>query len=196
MKKVEISLKAIFASSLLMLALTTSCKKETKEEDTKDVATEQNDDKFDNNDNREDDSEFLVAAAETDLMEIEIGKLAQTKGTNQGVKDFGKMLVDDHTKSANDTKPLAEKLGVSLPTSITDKGKEHYAELNGKEAGKDFDQKFADMMVKGHEEAISKMEKASQEANDAEVKAWAANMVPTLRMHLEHAKTLKDQVNK
>lgn len=194
MKKAELILRSVFLASMLVLFFTASCKKETKEEDTKEVATDQNEEKFDENDNKEDDSAFLVAAAETDLMEIEIGKLAQSKGTNPGVVDFGKMLVADHTKSANDTKPFAERLNVSLPTAITDKGKEHYAELNGKEKGKDFDQKFADMMVKGHEEAISKMEKASTDATDPEIRAWAANMVPTLKMHLEHAKTLQEQV--
>ena len=192
MKKVEIVLRSIvLASAVLFFA---ACK-DKKETDTKEVATEQNDDKFDANDNKEDDSEFLVAAAETHLMEIEVGKLAQSKGTAQGVKDFGKMLVADHTKAAADTKSFAEKLSVSLPASITEKGQEHYNELNEQAKGKDFDRKFADMMVKDHEEAIEKMEKAADDANDPEVRAWAAGMVPTLKMHLEHAKTLHDEVN-
>ncbi|RZJ29686.1 MAG: DUF4142 domain-containing protein [Flavobacterium sp.] len=186
---------AMFSMAMFTFSLS-SCKKETKEDDTKEVATEQNEAKFDENDNKEDDSKFLVAAAETDLMEIEIGKLAQTKGTNQGVKDFGKMLIDDHTKSANVTKPLAEKMKVSLPMAITEKGKENYDKLNSEKQGKDFDQKFADMMVDGHQDAISKMEDASENANDPDIKAWAAGMLPTLRMHLEHAKALQQQVKK
>ena len=195
MKKAKTLVKALFGTALLALFLgVASCKKEVKEEDPKQVATDENEAKFDQNDDKEDDSEFLVAAAETDLMEIEIGKLAQSKGTDQGVKDFGKMLIADHTKSANDTKPFADKLQVSLPTAITEKGKEHYNELNEEKAGKDFDEKFADMMVKGHEEAIAKMEKASENANDVEIRTWAANMVPTLKGHLEHAKMLQEQL--
>lgn len=192
------NIKTLIASlSVLTFVFTfSSCKKDVKEDDSKEVATEQNEAKFDENDYKEDDSEFLVAAAETDLMEIEIGKLAQTKGTLQGVKDFGKMLVADHTKSANDTKPFAEKLQVSLPMAITEKGKEHYDELNSQKAGQDFDKKFADMMVDGHQDAINKMEKASENANDPEIRAWAAGMLPTLKMHLEHAKALQDQLNK
>lgn len=173
-----------------------SCKNEAKVEDTKEVAEEQNEQTFDNNDAREDDSEFLVAAAENDLMEIEIGKLAASKGTHAEVKSFGNMLVADHTKSANQMKPFAEKLGVALPTAITEKGRERYNKLNDQKPGKDFDQKFADMMVEDHEDAVKKMQKASENGNDPEVKAWAASMVPTLQAHLEHAKTLKDQVNK
>ncbi len=188
-------MKALLTASLFVLFLgVSSCKKETKEDDPKEVATEQNDEKFDQNDNKQDDSEYLVAAAETDLMEIEIGKLAQTKGMEKGIKDFGKMLVDDHTKASAETKMLADKMQVSLPAAITEKGQDHYNELNEEKAGKDFDQKFADMMVKGHEDAISKMEDASKNASSADVKAWASGMLPTLNMHLEHAKMLQDQV--
>jgi putative membrane protein len=195
MKKTTILIKSIFGVGIIMLFLfISSCKKEAKEEDPKEVATEQNEEKFEANDNKEDDSAFLVAAAETDLMEIEIGKLAQTKGTDPGVKEFGKMLVTDHSKSAADTKPFADKLQVTLPSSITEKGKEHYNELNDKKAGQEFDEKFSEMMVKGHEEAISKMEDASEKASDPEIRAWAANMVPTLKMHLEHAKGLKARI--
>lgn len=192
MKKIEIAIRSlVLASAIVFFA---ACK-DNKETDTKEIATEQNEEKFDANDSKEDDSEFLVAAAETDLMEIEIGKLAQSKGTAQGVKDFGKMLVDEHTKSAADTKPFAEKLNVSLPLSITEKGQERYNELNKEAKGKDFDRKFADMMVKGHEDALEKMKKAADDANDSDVRAWAAGMVPTLAAHLEQAKLLHDQVN-
>ncbi|CAM3282677.1 DUF4142 domain-containing protein [Flavobacterium longum] len=192
MKKIEIVIRSLFLASAIVFFA--ACK-DNKETDTKEIATEQNEEKFDENDSKEDDSEFLVAAAETDLMEIEIGKLAQSKGTAQGVKDFGKMLVDEHTKSAADTKPFADKLNVSLPLSITEKGQERYNELSKEAKGKDFDRKFADMMVKGHEDALEKMKKAADDANDPDVRAWAAGMVPTLAAHLEQAKILHDQIN-
>jgi len=174
-------------------SLFTACKNEPKQEDTKEVAEDQNEEKFEANDAKEDDSEFLVAAAETDLMEIEIGKLAKSKSTNANVKKFADMLIAEHTKASNDLKPFAEKQNVSLPLALTEKGKEKYDKLNEK-TGKDFDQKFADMMVEGHEDAVKKMEKAAENANDPDIKIWAANLVPILRTHLEHAKTLKEQV--
>lgn len=173
----------------------TSCKQEPKPEDTKEVAEDQNEVKFDDtNEAKEDDSEYLVAAAEKDLQEIEIGKLAKEKGTDPEVKKFGQMLIDDHTKASATTKPLAEKKNISLPASITEKGKEHYNDLNDEKAGKDFDSKFSDMMVEGHEDAISKFEDASKNAKDPEIRAWAESMLPTLKGHLEHAKMLKEKI--
>jgi putative membrane protein len=173
----------------------TSCKQEPKAEDTKEVAEDQNEAKFDDtNDAKEDDSQYLVAAAEKDLEEIETGKLALSKGTDPEVKKFGQMMIDDHTKASSTTKPLAEKKNITLPMALTDKGKEHYDDLNDEKAGKDFDMKYADMMVDGHEDAISKLTDASEKASDPEIRSWAGNMVPTLQMHLEHAKMLQEKI--
>jgi len=186
---------------MLFLALTvggiflTSCKQEPKPEDTKEVAEDQNEAKFDDtNDAKQDDSEYLVAAAETDLKEIEIGKLAKEKGTDPEVKKFGQMLIDDHTKASATVKMAAEKRSVSLPAAITEDGKKDWDDLNKEKVGKDFDMKFADMMVDGHQKAIDKMKDASEKANDPEIRAWAGNMVPTLQAHLEHAKTLQETI--
>jgi len=194
MKKPEIFLRSLLFATMLLLFMTVSCKKEAKTEDSEEVATEQNDDKFDNNDAKEDDSEILVSAAETNLAEIDLGKLAQTKGTSPHVKEVGKMIEADHSKAMADLMALAEKKNITLPSVITEDGKEHYADLNGKSAGAEFDKKFADMMVDGHEDAIKKMEDASENAHDADVKAWAAGMVPALQMHLEHAKKLQNEL--
>ena len=188
-------IRALFSAFALTIFLgVTSCKNETKVDDTKEVAEEQNEAKFEENDSKEDDSEFLVAAAENDLMQIEIGKLAMQRSSDKNVKDFATTLVADHTKSSSETKPFAQRLNVTVPMSITEKGTERYNELNDKKTAKEFDEKFAELMVKGHEDAVSKMEKASENANDPEIKSWAAGMVPTLKSHLEHAKTLEEQV--
>lgn len=194
MKKTAFKHYSILASAMFAVFALTSCKQEPKAEDTKEVAEESNEAKFEDNENKEYDSEFLVAAAETDLMEIEIGKLAVSKGTHAHVKEFGKMLIDDHSKSAETMKPFAARLNVTLPAAITEKGRERYEDLNEEKQGSAFDKEFADMMVKGHKEAIDKMEKAADKANDPEIRAWAAGMVPTLKAHLEHAEKLQDQL--
>lgn len=195
MKKSTILGKALLSTAIIALSLgTTSCKQEQKPEDSKEAAEDQNEVKFEENNSKEDDSEILVDAAETDMEEIEIGKLAQQKGTDAEVKSFGKMLVDDHTKSAEELKAFAGKKQISLPLVNTEDGQEAYNDLN-KKTGLDFDKKFAQMMVDGHEKAIKNMEKASKDAADEEIRVWAANKIPTLTAHLEHAKKLKEKVD-
>lgn len=194
MKKILLVSKVVLGTGILLLSLN-SCKNETKQEDTKEVAEDQNEAKFDSIDSKEDDSEFLVDATEINLAEIEIGKLAQTKSTNPEVKKFGKMLVDEHTKLASEVKTVADSRNFSLPTSITEEGKEEYNDLN-KKTGIDFDKKFTDMMIDGHEKAIDKFTKAAENANDAEIKAWASKNVASLTAHLQHAKQLKQDLDK
>lgn len=194
MKKILLAGKLILAAGLIIIFLN-SCKNETKQEDPKEVAEDANETKFDSVDNKEDDSQFLVDQAEINLAEIELGKLAQTKGTNPEVKKFGKMMVDDHTKAASEASALAKTKNFTLPTSLTEEGQEEYNKLNEK-SGADFDKKFADMMIDGHEKAINKLEKASKDAKDADVRTWASNNIAGLTAHLEHAKMLKQNLDK
>lgn len=194
MKKILLASKAILGAGIIILSLN-SCKNETKQEDPKEVAEDANEAKFDSVDNKEDDSEFLVDQAEINLAEIEIGKLAQQKGTNAEVKNFGKMLVDEHTKAASEVSALAKAKNFTLPTSLTEEGQDEYKKLNEK-SGLDFDKKFADMMIDGHEKAIDKLQKAAKDAHDEDVRTWATNNIAGLTSHLEHAKMLKQNLDK
>jgi len=194
MKRVFLLSKAVLAAGVVVMSLG-SCKNEAKQEDPKEVAEDQNEIKFEDRETKEDDSEFLVDAAEIDLAEIELGKLAQQKSTNPGVKSLGKMLVDAHEKSAAELKTLADSKNFSLPTSVTEDGKEAYDKLN-KETGTDFDKKFVDGAIDAHEKAIDKFKIAAENANDTEIKAWASKNVNSLREHLQHAKMLKEEINK
>lgn len=194
MKKIVLAGKAILGAGLLIIFLN-SCKNETKQEDPKEVAEDSNEAKFDSIADKKDDSEFLVDIAEVNLAEIEIGKLAQTKSTNPEVKKFGKMLVDEHTKSASEVSALAKAKNFTLPTSLTEEGQDEYKKLNEK-SGLDFDKKFADMMIDGHEKAIDKLKKATEDAKDQDVKLWASNNIAPLTAHLEHAKLLKQDLDK
>lgn len=194
MKKILLAGKVILGAGLLLVSLN-SCKNENKLEDPKEVAEDSNEAKFDSIADKKDDSEFLVDIAEVNLAEIEIGKLAQTKSTNPEVKKFGKMLVDEHTKSASEVSTLAKAKNFTLPTSLTQEGQDEYKKLNEK-SGLDFDKKFADMMIDGHEKAIDKLKKATEDAKDQDVKLWASNNIAPLTAHLEHAKLLKQDLDK
>lgn len=194
MKKILLISKLVLGTGIILLSLN-SCKKEIKQEDPKEVAEDQNEAKFDDSNSKENDSEFLVDATEINLEEIAIGQLAQQKSTNPEIKKFGKMLVDDHTKLAGEVKTVAESRNFSLPTSITEDGKEQYNKLNEK-SGLDFDKKFVDMMIDGHDKAIDKFTEASKKSNDEEIKTWASNNIASLTAHLQHAKLLKQDLDK
>lgn len=187
-------LKTLLTDGTLIIAMfvfsIVACN-ENKPEDTKEVAEEQNEEKFETN-KSENDAEFLVDAAEINMMEIQLGQLASSKAVAQDVKDLGKMMETEHSKSLDELKALAAKKSVSLPATMTDEGQDHYKKLSEK-TGNDFDKEFCDMMVKGHKDAIDKFEKASTGAQDSEIKEWATATLPALRNHLDHATQCQDK---
>ena len=183
-------------SVLLLIALfcvttfgISSCNNKPKTEDSKEVAEDQNDAKM-NGMKNEADAQFLVNVAEINQEEISLGKLAQQKGSMADVKELGKMMVEAHTTAMADLSALAMSKSISLPEAKTDDVNDAYKEMNEK-SGKKFDSAYCDKMVDGHKDAISKFEKASNNAVDPDIKAMAANMLPALHKHLEMAEACK-----
>lgn len=193
MKKIAFLGKIILGAGVLACSMY-SCKKEPQREDPKEVAEDQNEAKFET-DSIEDDADYLVDLAEIDKTEIEIGKLAQQKGVSQSVKDFGKMMVDDHTKSLEKVTALAKTKNVTLPSAISDKGQKEYDKLNEK-SGSDFDKEFAEKMVDGHQNAVDKITVVAEKASDKDLGLWASNQVGVLTTHLEKAKQLQKELHK
>jgi putative membrane protein len=61
-------------------------------------------------------------------------------------------------------------------------------------SGADFDRQYMEMMVKDHVKDVKEFEEASTKAKDADVKAWAAKTLPTLREHLQMARDVNSRV--
>lgn len=140
------------------------------------------------------DAAFMKQAAENGHTEVEGSKLAQGKATNPKVKAFAEKMIEDHTKANAELSTLAASKGVELPAepSMMQKGK---LKLLSTADGANFDKKYADEVgVKAHEDTVKLFEKGAAEAKDPEVKAWATKTLPTLKMHLQHAKELQAAV--
>lgn len=172
---------------------TSSCMK-NKPDNTKEVAEEKNEQKFDNNKN-EKDAQFLVDAAEINHEEISLGQLAQQKGGSGHVKELGKMMENEHTKSLADLTALAKTKNISLPTSQTENGKDAYKKLIEK-SGNDFGKEYSSLMVNEHKDAIALFEKASTECTDPDIRAWSVAMIPALRTHLDQSLICQKQCEK
>jgi putative membrane protein len=132
---------------------------------------------------------FVEDAAAGGQYEVAAGRLAQEKGGSQAVKDFGGMLVTDHSKASDELKALATSKGMTLPDKLPHAKRSELDKL-GKLSGEKFDEKFSKEAVKDHEKDIKKFEEASKKAKDPELKAWADKTLPTLRTHLDHAKAV------
>lgn len=139
------------------------------------------------------DAEFAAEAASAGMMEVELGRLAQTNASNQRVKNFGEMMVKDHSKANDELKQLASAKNIQLPSAPMDDHQKHIDDLRDK-TGVEFDKDYMKMMVDDHKEDIKKFQDAATEVNDADLKAFAAKNLPLLQAHLDSAKVINEVV--
>src|SRR5262245_17888312 len=96
---------------------------------------------------------FIREAIQGNLAEIEVGKLAQQRSNNEGVKSFGRMLVDDHSAANKSAQAVAQQLKVSPPTKPSLKQRAGYA-AQSIFRGATFDRRFVNHMVTDHQKDI------------------------------------------
>jgi len=140
-----------------------------------------------------DDAKFAVAAANGGMAEVELGKLAQEKAANAQVKDFGAMMVSDHSKANDEMTALAKSKGITLPTAIDSEEQKVKDNLSAK-SGADFDKAYVSNMIDDHKEDIKEFENASKNCKDADLKAFAAKTLPTLKKHLDAIQKIHDSM--
>jgi putative membrane protein len=137
---------------------------------------------------------FISDQVQDGMKEIELGKLASERASNAEVKEFGSMMVQDHTKAGTELKQIASRANVELDTQearseVRDEVK-RLSDLNGRE----FDREYIDLMVKDHEKAAEALQDQAQNAEHPGVKQWAASTLPRIKSHLERAQQLQKQL--
>ena len=139
------------------------------------------------------DQQFLKQAAHTGTAEVKLGAMAKEQAASSEVQQFGQRMVTDHTKANEELMALAQAKDISVSAEMDDQHQET-AETLSKMQGGQFDREFMRHMVKDHEKAVQLFSMASQESQDAEIKAFAAKTLSTLQEHLELARQLAQQL--
>jgi putative membrane protein len=124
----------------------------------------------------------------SNLTEIEAGKLAQDNGHSKATKDYGKMLVSDHTSADQQVVALAKEEKIDLSPSTPVVGSKGLADLT---AGPAFDRRFARSMVAAHKKDLAMVTAARDSTTDAKLKALLTALLPTLEKHESMAESLK-----
>lgn len=130
--------------------------------------------------------------------DIQTGQLAEKKGSTKEVRDFGAMLVRDHTNVRQQGRDLATKLGVKVPALPKDfsMAKDHYAAMKKLEglSGKDFDKAFLQNEVDYHKAVVSAVTTTLLPAlQNAEVKDLVTKVAPAFTAHQQAAQNLLDK---
>jgi putative membrane protein len=136
----------------------------------------------------------IVVAANS--VDIEAGKLAQSKTKNRKVKEFADSMVRDHTAVNKAAVDLVTRLGVTpeendTSRSLTTSGEQTRARLGGL-SGKAFDRAYIDNEVAYHKLVIAALDSTLiPGAQNAELKQTLISVRPSFLAHLQHAEQLQ-----
>ena len=147
------------------------------------------------------DAQIAMIVVVADTVDVDYGKLAVKKTSNQAVKEFAETMDRDHTAVNDKAIALAKKLGVTPEASDTSKslksdGKKELAKLKAL-TGAEFDKAYVNNEVNYHEAVISLLDKTLiPNTKNAELKSLLESGRPIFAAHLEHAKKLQASLNK
>ena len=136
------------------------------------------------------DKKAIMDMALANMAEVETGKLALSKSQNAEVKTFAQQMIDDHGKALAEVQALAQAKGVTMPTELDPKHKAISAKLE-KLSGDAFDREYMKSVgIADHKATHDKLKKGAKSAKDADVKALATKMMPTVEQHLKAAQQM------
>ncbi|MEG3842186.1 DUF4142 domain-containing protein, partial [Microcoleus sp. herbarium14] len=130
------------------------------------------------------DSNFVMQAAQTGMLEVQLGRMAVQRGSSAGVKQYGQQMVEEHTQKNQELMQLAMQKGVEVPTEMSSQNKALIDRLSGL-SGTSFDTAYKQAMLDSHKQAIALFQAQSQQGQDPELKAWATKTLPNLQAHLQ-----------
>ncbi len=136
------------------------------------------------------DREFLITAARVGLAEILQGVVASQRGTDEGVRQYGNQMINDHFGQILQQLPIHLIYGVPVPATTPEQDAQLAALIT--EPATTFDQTYLTAQVAAHTQAIELFRSAAEGADNVFVAAFAAQQLPVLEMHLMHAQELLD----
>ena len=135
------------------------------------------------------DKTFVMKAAQGGMAEVAAGKDAQDKATSQDVKDFGAMMVKDHTSNDDELMSIAKMKNIELPSDTDEMHKSMMAKMDAK-SGADFDKAYIKDQITGHKMML-KLMKSEESSKDPELKDFATKTASVVQMHLDKAMELQ-----
>ncbi len=132
------------------------------------------------------DQRFANTVGASDYYEVEAGKLAQSKATSQGLKDFGAMMVEQHTAS---TEKLRAALATASPAIVPNpelnaEQEANLAALRNAE-GVAFDTLYKTQQVAAHEKALATLKDYAANGDVRPLTAFATQTESVVQTHLD-----------
>jgi len=137
---------------------------------------------------------FAEKAGQSNLFEIQSSRLALDRSQDERVRDFAQLMIDDHTKAGDKLKAALADTDVdaSLPQQLDEAHADRLDRLKAAQQGQ-FDQLYVKMQTEGHVESVKLFEDYAYYGENATLKAFADDPLPTLKGHLQRVRLLPQQ---
>ena len=135
--------------------------------------------------------QFVDEAGLANMAEIELSRAAMDKIKDQTVRDYAQRMIDDHTKMGEELKTLANTMGATVPSELSESAKQKKEELQ-KLSGKKLQDKYIDIMVDDHEKVVDLFREQSESEEDPQLQSFASRNLPVLQEHLDRAKAIDE----
>jgi putative membrane protein len=138
------------------------------------------------------DAHFVLRASAGGLAEVMMGRLAMQRGQTQSERDYGQMLVTDHTQANDQLSAMADTLMLKTAPGPAHMQRAMDRQLEGAPADQ-FDTMFNQDMIAAHRQTITlfKMEAAS--GQNPQLRQFARMTIPVLYRHLHVAEQLSPE---
>jgi putative membrane protein len=135
-------------------------------------------------------ADFIMEAANSDMLEIAAAKLALEMG-NAEEKKFAEQMMADHGKTSSDLKALVSSGAVKadVPTALDSSSQKKLDKLRDTRR-QAFASEYDPMQVSAHKEAVSLFERYSKSGDNPMLKDWSSKTLPTLQHHLDMAEAM------
>jgi putative membrane protein len=127
------------------------------------------------------DANFLVQAASRAEEQLELGRLVSERGSSEAVKEFGQRMVADYGRAKEELAQLATRKGLVLPAGIGREQTVTIARLS-RLSGPEFDRAYLQMR-QDYDRDVTEAWRRANDAQDADLKAWAAKTLPMIEEH-------------
>jgi putative membrane protein len=139
------------------------------------------------------DGQFVRHQAADNMMEVQLGQLAERRASAPMVQKFGEKMAIDHEKLMDQWKDLAEKHGLRFTPALTpaQQGKVRRLRQLGRS---DFDREYMITMIKGHTKDAADLKAAIDSARSEPVRKMAAYALPIVQDHLQNARAAAKEI--
>jgi len=134
-------------------------------------------------------SAYVMNAAISDLYEVQSSQLALQRSQSARVRGFAQQMINDHTATTNQLRPIATQAGLMPPAALDARRQGLLQNLQAASAD-DFDDRYIDQQTAAHQEALTLHRTYAERGDRPELRAFAGQVAPRIEQHLTHVHAL------